>query len=221
MDIYDAIKKRRDVRSWFSNEKIPDETISKILLAGHYAPSVGLSEPWNFIIIKDINTRKKIKELVDKKRSEFYNSLPEDKKEKFEKIKIEGIIESYANIAVTCDFNRKSPNILGRTFIKETSEYSTVLAIENMWLAARSENIGIGWVSFFNPEDVKKILNVPDEIKLVAYLTLGKLTEYHNKSELEEKHWGKRHNLSEYIFMDKWNNKPDDNFMNIIKNSML
>ncbi len=94
MDVYDAIKKRRDVRSWFTDEKIPDEIISKILLAGTYAPSVGLLEPWNFIIIKDIDTREKIKELVDKKREEFYNSLPEYKKEKFEKIKIEGILES-------------------------------------------------------------------------------------------------------------------------------
>ena len=172
-------------------------------------------------MIKDMNIRKKVMDLVNKKRCEFYNSLPEDKKEKFEKIKIEGILESYVNIAVTCDFNRKGPDILGRAFIRATSEYSTVLAIENMWLAARSENIGIGWISFFNPEDVKKILNIPDEIKLVAYLTLGKLTEYHDKPELEEKQWEKRHNLSEYIFMDKWNNKPDDNFINIIKNSRI
>ena len=92
MDVYDAIKKRRDVRSWFSDEKIPDEIISKILLAGHYAPSVGLSEPWNFIMIKDINIRKKVMDLVNKKRCEFYNSLPEDKKEKFEKINLSQIL---------------------------------------------------------------------------------------------------------------------------------
>ncbi len=220
MDIYEAIKKRRDVRSWFSNEKIQDETISRILLAGNYAPSVGLSQPWNFIIIKDINIRKEIKKLVDNKRKEFYDSLPEDKKEKFKDIKIEGILESYINIAVTCDFNRKGPDILGRSFIKETSEYSTVLAIENMWLAARSENIGMGWISFFNPEDVKKILNIPEDIKLIAYLTLGKLTEDHDIPELEEKNWEKRNGLSNYVFFNKWNNK-DKNFINIIKNSKI
>ncbi|KJE50067.1 MULTISPECIES: 5,6-dimethylbenzimidazole synthase [Acidiplasma] len=221
MDVYTAIKKRRDVRSWFSNEKIPDEIISKILMAGNYAPSVGLSQPWNFIIIKDIDIRKKIKSIVDKKRIDFYNSLPYNKKNKFERIKIEGILESYINIAVTCDFSRKGPDIIGRSTIRETSEYSVVLAIENMWLAARSENIGMGWVSFFDPEDVKDVLKIPESIKLIAYLTLGKLTEDHDIPELEEKNWEKRNNLSEYVFMDRWGNNPDKSFCDLIKNTKL
>ncbi len=90
-----------------------------------------------------------------------------------------------------------------------------------MWLAARAENIGMGWISFFNPEDIEKILHIPENIKLIAYLTLGKLKEYHDKPELEEKQWEKRHSLSEYIFMNKWDNKPDNDFVNVIRNSKI
>ncbi|MEM0139931.1 MAG: 5,6-dimethylbenzimidazole synthase [Ferroplasma sp.] len=206
MDIYEAIKKRRDVRSWFDSRHVPEPILAKILLAGHYAPSVGYSQPWNFILIKDNDTRMKIKKLVEAARSEFSSTIGPDKRKLFEDIKVEGIMESDLNIAVTCDFDRAGPDIIGRSTIRETSEYSTVLAIENMWLAARSENIGIGWISFFNPEDVKKILGIPENIKLVAYLALGYLRENHEIPELEEKGWRMRENLSKLVYRENWGN---------------
>ncbi len=221
MDIYTVIKKRRDVRSWFDDRVIPENVIAKILMAAHYAPSVGFSQPWNFIMIKDISTRNKIKNLVIEKRKEFESNLSEEKKSLFSDIKIEGIMESYMNIAVTCDFERSGPDIIGRSTIKETSEYSAVLAIENMWLAARSENIGIGWISFFNPEDVKKILKIPENIKLVAYLAMGYLKEEHDIPELQEKKWKDRMQLEDLIFSEKWNNKPDGQLIKSIKNTYL
>ncbi|WP_337860604.1 5,6-dimethylbenzimidazole synthase [Ferroplasma sp.] len=219
MDVYEAIKKRRDVRSWFLKRHIESAVLGRILNAGNYAPSVGLSQPWNYIVVRDIETRKKVKENVEEKRMDFYRSLPDEKKTKFNNIKIEGILESDLNIAVTCDFSRKGPDILGRKTIPETSEYSVVLSVENMWLAAISEGIGIGWISFIDPESVKRILGIPEEIKLIAYLAVGYISENHDTPELEEKGWEKRDNLSNFVYMDKWGEKPDKNMMVSLYNS--
>ena len=209
MDVYEAIKKRRDVRSWFSDKHIDNNTLGRILKAGNYAPSVGLSQPWNYILIRDIETRKKIKAVVEEKRMDFYNSLPDEKKIKFQNIKIEGILESDLNMAVTCDVSRKGPDILGRATMPEMSEYSVVLSIENMWLAARAEGIGMGWISFIDPDMVKKILGIPESIKLVGYLAVGYLSEDHDIPELEEKKWEKRLDVSNFVYVDKWGEKPD------------
>lgn len=209
MDVYEAIKKRRDVRSWFSDKHIDNSTLGRILKAGNYAPSVGLSQPWNYILIRDIETRKKIKAVVDEKRLDFYNLLPDEKKIKFRNIKIEGILESDLNMAVTCDVSRKGPDILGRATMPEMSEYSVVLSIENMWLAARAEGIGMGWISFIDPDRVKKILGIPESIKLVGYLAVGYLSEDHDIPELEDKKWEKRLDVSNFVYMDKWGEKPD------------
>ena len=209
MDVYEAIKKRRDVRSWFSDKHIDNNTLGRILKAGNYAPSVGLSQPWNYLLIRDIETRKKIKAIAEEKRMDFYNSLPDEKKIKFRNIKIEGILESDINMAVTCDASRKGPNILGRATMPEMSEYSVVLSIENMWLAARAEGIGMGWISFIDPDRVKKILGIPESIKLVGYLAVGYLSDDHDIPELEEKKWEKRLDVSNFVYVDKWGEKPD------------
>ena len=170
---------------------------------------MGLSQPWNYILIRDIETRKKIKAVVEEKRMDFYDLLPDEKKIKFRNIKIEGILESDLNMAVTCDVSRKGPDILGRATMPEMSEYSVVLSIENMWLAARAEGIGMGWISFIDPDRVKKILGIPESIKLVGYLAVGYLSEDHDIPELEEKKWEKRLDVSNFVYMDKWGEKPD------------
>jgi len=221
MDVYEAIKKRRDVRSWFSDKHIDNNTLGRILKAGNYAPSVGLSQPWNYLLIRDIETRKKIKAIAEEKRMDFYNSLPDEKKIKFRNIKIEGILESDINMAVTCDASRKGPNILGRATMPEMSEYSVVLSIENMWLAARAEGIGMGWISFIDPDRVKKILGIPESIKLVGYLAVGYLSEDHDIPELEEKKWEKRLDVSNFVYMDKWGEKPDPETIDKLKNSWI
>ena len=221
MDVYEAIKKRRDVRSWFSDKHIDNNTLGRILKAGNYAPSVGLSQPWNYLLIRDIETRKKIKAIAEEKRMDFYNSLTDEKKIKFRNIKIEGILESDINMAVTCDASRKGPNILGRATMPEMSEYSVVLSIENMWLAARAEGIGMGWISFIDPDRVKKILGIPESIKLVGYLAVGYLSEDHDIPELEEKKWEKRLDVSNFVYMDKWGEKPDPETIDKLKNSWI
>lgn len=218
MDIYEAIRKRRDVRSWFSGRHIENDVISRILDAGNRAPSVGLSQPWNFIIIRNVETRKKIKSIVEAKKEEFYKGLPDGKKEKFKNIKIEGIMESDLNICVTCDSTRKGPDILGRATMPETSEYSVVLAIENIWLAARAEGVGVGWISFFNPEDIRPVLSIPENIKIIAYLAVGYLKEDHDIPELEEKEWEIRTPVSKLVYENLWGNPPEENLEKDLEN---
>lgn len=190
MDLYEAIKRRRDVRSFYKGGEISDDVLAKILMAGHLAPSVGFSQPWNFIIVRDMEKRRKIKELAMKEREKFREELSEDRKKIFDNVKIEAVLDTPVNIAVTCDPTRFGPHVLGRRTIPETCQYSSVLAVENMWLAATSEGIGMGWLSFFMEEDVKKILEIPNHVKLVAYLTLGP-AEIPERPELEIFGWGK------------------------------
>jgi len=203
MDLYEAIKRRRDVRSFYKGGEISDDVLAKILMAGHLAPSVGFSQPWNFIIVRDIEKRRKIKELAMKEREKFREELSEDRKKIFDNVKIEAVLDTPVNIAVTCDPTRFGPNVLGRRTIPETCQYSSVLAVENMWLAATSEGIGMGWLSFFMEEDVKKILEIPNHVKLVAYLTLGP-AEIPERPELEIFGWGKRMKLSEVVNEESW-----------------
>ncbi|QGA53310.1 5,6-dimethylbenzimidazole synthase [Sulfolobus sp. E5-1-F] len=212
MNVYEAIRKRRDIRSYYKPDPIPDEVLAKILSAAHLAPSVGYSQPWNFIIIKDMEIRKKIKQLVEEERKRFENTLDEERRIIFSKIKVEAILDSPVNIAVTYDPTRFGPNILGRSTMPETSLYSTVLAIGNLWLAATAEGIGVGFVSFFNKEKVKEILKIPKEIELVGYLTLGYVREFPKIPELEEKGWNKRLLLSDLVFEDIFGKKTSDNF---------
>ncbi len=221
MDLYTAIKSRRDIRSYFKSDPIPVEVLGKILLAAHLAPSVGFSQPWNFIIIKDYEIRKKVKEEVMRQRERYREKLDEEKRKLFDSIKIEGILEAPINIAVTCDPNRFGPNVLGRITQPETCVYSTVLAIENLWLAARAENIGVGWVSFMDKDKIKEILGIPRNIELIAYLDLGYVTEFPEKPELEEKGWNNRLPISSLIFMDKWGIAPNENTKKIIDKIVL
>jgi 5,6-dimethylbenzimidazole synthase len=217
MDVYEAIKRRRDVRSTFRSDPIPDEVLAKILKAGHLAPSVGFSQPWNFIIIKDVEKRRRVLEEVTRQREEFARRLEEGRRELFDKIKIEGILDTPLNLAVTCDPSRFGPNVLGRHTMPETCEYSAVLAVGNIWLAARAEGVGVGWVSFMDKDRVKAILEIPPEVKLVAYLCLGYVTRFPDMPELEEKGWNRRLPVDELIFVGRWGNKVSEEFKKVLE----
>ncbi|MEM3196304.1 MAG: 5,6-dimethylbenzimidazole synthase [Metallosphaera sp.] len=210
MDLYEAIKGRRDVRSYFKPDPIPDEVLARILHAAHLAPSVGFSQPWNFIVVKDRAIRERIKEEAERQRRRYEELLTEDRKAIFNKIKIEGILESSLNIAVTADCTRFGPHVLGRITMPETCQYSVVLAIANLWLAARAENVGVGWVSFLDKELVKRVLEIPDHVELIAYLTMGYVTSFPERPELEEKGWNTRLPLSDLVYQDRWGRKNED-----------
>ncbi|MCY0873810.1 5,6-dimethylbenzimidazole synthase [Acidianus infernus] len=221
MDLYDAIKGRRDIRSYYKPDPIPDEVLAKILLAAHLAPSVGYSQPWNFIIIKDENIKRKVKEEVERQRLRYRELLDEGRRKLFDTIKIEGIMEAPINIAVTCDPSRFGPHVLGRITMPETCNYSTVLAIENLWLAARAENLGMGWVSFLDKNRIKEILGIPSNVEFIAYLTLGYVIKFPERPELEEKGWNYRLPLSEVVFEDRWGNKPNEKLLEKLNSAKI
>lgn len=211
--LYKAIFSRRDVRSHFTTDKdIPDPVVLRILNAAHHAPSVGFSQPWNFIIIKDKSVRRQVKEsfLREHRKSVSIIDQSDDnkqKKEKYMSLKLEGIMESALNICVTYDHNRFGPFVLGRTSIAETGVYSVCCAIQNLWLAARAEGIGVGWVSILSNQDLHKILLIPDNIRIVAYLCLGYVNEFSEKPDLEKAGWLPRLELDKIVYYEKWNNR--------------
>jgi len=204
---YKVIFSRRDVRKKFIDKTIDNRTIHTILKAAHHAPSVGFSQPWNFILIKDKDTRIKIKDSFLKERLKSIDYLKDDKEkqEKYHNLKLEGIMESNLNICVTYDHNRFGPFVIGRITIKEAGIYSVCCAIQNLWLAARVEDIGVGWVSIINNSDLTEILNLPNDIKPIAYLCLGYVDKFNEIPDLEESKWLNRLDLQDVVFFEKWN----------------
>jgi 5,6-dimethylbenzimidazole synthase len=205
--VYKAIFSRRDVRSHFlAGKDIPNDVLLRILNAAHHAPSVGFSQPWNFILIKDKAIRQKVKESFEKEFQKSILLLKDDKsrQQKYTSLKLEGILESALNICVTYDPTRFGPFILGRTSMPETGTYSVCCAIQNLWLAARAEGIGVGWVSILSNEDLKKILLIPDHISPIAYLCVGYVTEFAHEPDLEKADWLHRLNLNDVIYYEKW-----------------
>lgn len=203
--LYRTIFSRRDVRGQFKPDPIPDSVISRILYAAHHAPSVGFMQPWNFILIKSKPIREQVHEAFTKAHHEAAEMFPEEKREVYSSLKLEGILESPLNICLTCDRERTGPTVIGRTHIATMDTYSSVCAVQNLWLAARAEGLGIGWVSIFSEEKLKEILKIPDHVVPVAYLCIGKVTHFYEKPELETAGWLPRLPLEELICFDIWN----------------
>ena len=204
--LYKAIFSRRDVRSHFLRKTIPNDVLARILEAAHHAPSVGFSQPWNFILIRDKETRMKVKEsfLREQERSTAMLNGDRDRQKKYSSLKLEGIMESDVNVCVTYDPTRFGPFVLGRTSIEETGVYSVACAVQNLWLAARAEGVGVGWVSILANSDLEKTLGMPAHAKPVAYLCLGYVREFADKPDLERVGWLPRMALSEVVCYEKW-----------------
>ena len=213
--LYKAIYSRRDVRSHFTSEPIEEEVFTRILNAAHHAPSVGFSQPWNFILIKDYETRKKIKESFDLERKHSSKLVDEPKRSKYLSFKLEGILDSPVNVCVTYDPSRFGPFVIGRSSIPDTGLYSVCCAIQNLWLAARTEGIGLGWVSILSNEILKKQLQLPDHILPIAYLCLGHVTEFAKKPDLEVAGWLDRLELKDVVFYEKWEQKQSSSWNKI------
>ncbi len=209
--VYKTIYGRRDVRSFFTPEPIPSETLARILLAAHHAGSVGYMQPWNFIVVEDLDIRKKVKEAFLREREDAAKLFEGEKREKYLSYKLEGILEAPVNLIVTSDPTRFGPQVLGRRSMPETDVYSTCCAIQNLWLAARAENIGVGWVSILKREEVHSIFNIPQHITIVAYLCLGFVTHFPDKPDLERLEWGKRLSLDQFVSFDAWDGKVTEN----------
>lgn len=210
--LYKAIYTRRDVRSNFIDRDIPDYILAQILKAAHHAPSVGYSQPWDFILIKDYANRLLVKNSFFNEREKSISLLKGDKERQklYLRLKLEGIVESAINICVTYDPTKFGPFVLGRTSVAETGVYSVCCAIQNLWLAARVEGIGVGWVSILSTADLKKILSIPDHVLPVAYLCLGYVNEFSAKPDLENVGWLERMALKDVIHYEKWKGLQND-----------
>ncbi|WP_339763556.1 5,6-dimethylbenzimidazole synthase [uncultured Hoeflea sp.] len=202
--VYKAIFTRRDVRDQFLPEPVPGDVVRRLLEAAHNAPSVGFMQPWNFITIRDQAVRDRIADAFAQANDEAAGMFPEARQSKYKSLKLEGIRKAPLNICVTCDRQRGGDVVLGKTHNSSMDLYSTVCAVQNLWLAARAEGIGMGWVSIFRDGDLKSILGIPDRIEIVAYLCLGYVDELYERPELEVKGWNRRLPLDELIFEEGW-----------------
>lgn len=204
--VYKAIFARRDVRRFLSTP-IPATAVERILLAAHHAPSVGFMQPWNFIVIRQPHTKKLIKEAFLVARGQEAELFADERKKLYLSLKLEGIEEAPLNICVTCDSTRHGPAVLGRTLIPQTDIYSTCCAIQNLWLAARAEGLGVGWVSILSEARLKDVLRIPAHVTVVGYLCVGYPLRFESKPELETVGWLDRLPLLDVIFDETWNDK--------------
>ena len=193
MSVYEAIRMRRDVRAEFTGEQISEEQLTRILEAGHAAPSVGNTQPWDFVVVQKPETLATFAEHVAGCRRDFADSLPEDRRETFDPIKVEGITESGTGIVVTYDPSRGGTHVLGRRTVDDTGVFSAVLAIQNIWLAAVAEGIGVGWVSILDPARVAEILDVPQDWTFIGHLCIGYPEEEADLPALQRQGWERRH----------------------------
>lgn len=202
--VYRAIHERRDVRAQFQPDPIDDEVLMRILEAAHAAPSVGLMQPWNFIVVRDAGIREEIRGAFEQANAEAAAMFAGERGELYSRLKLQGIVESALNLCITCDRSRGGAVVLGRTHNRDTDLYSTVCAVQNLWLAARAEGVGVGWVSIFRDADLRRILQLPEHVVAVAYLCLGYVRELFDEPELQARGWGKKRALSDMMFGDRW-----------------
>ncbi len=202
--VYRAIVQRRDIRAQFIDEDVSDEMLDKLLRAAHHAPSVGFMQPWNFLVIKDADTKKRVHEDFLQAHEESAKMFDEKKREQYRGFKLEGIQESPVNLLITCDRARTGSVVIGRTVQPEMDLYSTVCAVQNLWLAARAEGLGVGWVSIIHEEVLREIFKLPDSVVVIAYLCIGHVSHFPEMPELEKAGWLPRLNLEELVFYEEW-----------------
>jgi len=200
---YRTVFERRDVRR-FRPEAVPQATLIRILEAAHHAPSVGFMQPWNFILIRDLTLRGRIHAAFCRANEEAKNCFKGERRELYASLKLEGILEAPLNICVTCDRDRFGPVVLGRTCQKDMDLFSTVCAVQNLWLAARAEGVGVGWVSIIHADELAQILALPARIIPIAYLCVGYPEAFLPEPELQTTGWLPRVPLADILRFETW-----------------
>jgi nicotinate-nucleotide--dimethylbenzimidazole phosphoribosyltransferase len=201
--VYRAIASRRDIRN-YRPDALPADVLARILAAAHQAPSVGLMQPWDFVLIADRTLRQDIYahfRAVNERAASVYEG---DRAAGYRALKLQGILDAPLNLLVTCDRRRGGPHVLGRYTMRHTDEYSTCLAVQNLWLAARAEGVGVGWMSLFEPEFVATRLGLPEQVVPIAYLTLGYPVEFPEEPMLERTGWAERRPLADAVHNDRF-----------------
>ena len=207
--LYETIFRRRDMRE-FRPDPVPDELLARVLVAAHHAGSVGFTQPWDFIIVRDMERRREVKRLFEEERLRNAEQFTGQRRDKFLSLKLEGIVDSALNLIVTCEPDRFGPGVLGKTAIREVEIYSTCLAIENLWLAARVEGLGVGWVSILRNEVLRQIFAIPKSVIPIAYLCIGYVDSFPARPILENAGWAERLSPRKLLHFDSWEGGPSD-----------
>jgi 5,6-dimethylbenzimidazole synthase len=197
--IYRAIRERRDVRSGFLPDPLPQDLLLRLLSSAHQAPSVGLMQPWRFVVIHSAAIREEVFKAFQDANSAEHRAYSGEKAELYSRLTLQGILTAPLNLCVVCDRDSLRGHSLGRHTMPETAVYSAVCAIQNLWLAARAEGVGLGWVSILDPERVKAILNIPPAMTLVGYFCMGFVEKFAEEPELERAGWESRLRLEDVL----------------------
>jgi 5,6-dimethylbenzimidazole synthase len=206
--VYRTIALRRDVRGEYTGEPVPEDALRRILAAAHQSPSVGFMQPWDFVLVRDHALRERIHADFTAANAEAAQRFPGERGESYRGFKLEGILGAPMGICVTCDRTRHGPAVIGRTHMPEMDLYSAVCAVQNLWLAARAENLGVGWVSILHPARLREILGIPQAIVPIAYLCIGPVSRFHPRPELESAGWLPREAIAERVHYDTWGGRP-------------
>ncbi|MFG1318113.1 5,6-dimethylbenzimidazole synthase [Xanthobacter autotrophicus] len=202
--IYRCIRERRDVRRNFRPDPVPPDVLTRVLAAGHAAPSVGFLQPWNFIVIRESATKEALHAAFTRANAEAAAMFEGERADLYRSLKLEGLREAPLLLCVTCERERAGPVVLGRTHQSEMDIYSTVCAVQNIWLAARVENLGVGWVSILALADLHRILAIPEHIVPIALLCMGYVDEFAPTPDLERAGWRKRLALDDLVFEERF-----------------
>lgn len=204
--VYRVISERRDMRRFVPGSVVPENVLARLLQAAHAAPSVGLMQPWRFIRITDGQVRECIHALVDEERVLTARALGRRATE-FLALKVEGILECAELLVVTLCDNRAA-HVFGRRTLPQMDLASVSCAIQNLWLAARSEGLGMGWVSLFDPNRLAALLQIPADAEPVAILCLGPVPEFPDRPALELDGWAFARPLAEFVSENRWGRAP-------------
>lgn len=204
--VYRAINERRDMRH-FSGGVVAGEVLRRLLRAAHHAPSVGFMQPWRFIRIRAPELREGIHALVEQERVLTARALQE-REDEFMKLKVQGVLDAAEVLVVALPPGREA-HVFGRRTLPEMDLASAACAIQNLWLAARSEGLGMGWVSIFDPAQLAQLLQLPEGSKPIAVLCLGPVDEFYAQPMLQQEHWASRAPLADMLFEDAWGQALD------------
>jgi len=201
--LYEAIFRRRDIRA-FRRDPVPDEILARLIVAAHHAASVGFTQPWDFILVRDLERRREVHRMFERERLKNAAQFTGARRGKFLSLKLEGILEAPLNLIVTCEPGRFGPGVLGKVAIREVEAYSTCLAVANLWLAARAEGLGVGWVSILRNDALRKIFAIPRRIIPIAYLCIGYAESFPDQPLLETAQWASRLPPRKLLHFDSW-----------------
>lgn len=199
--VYRAIFERRDMRH-FAGGQVPPEQLKRLLEAAHQAPSVGFMQPWRFVRVTSAALRQRLHTAVDKERIATARALGK-REEEFMRLKVEGLLEA-AELLVVVLASGRGKHVFGRRTLPQMDLASAACAIQNLWLAARAEGLGMGWVSMFEPASVSALLALPADAEPIALLCLGPVEAFYEEPMLQQQRWAHRESLPSLVYDNRW-----------------